>query len=324
MVSFAACSAGLHPGSLPGPDAMSGTVATGRHSLTIGGLSSHQYVAANLLIPLQMSDMPNQNANVFSLAGTPQCGPAQPGNPCPGSSVPPYIPTTPVTSYVAATTLNAPCTVTSTVASVGRRIAMASMPPGVTPPPPPTPTPAATQCYIIAFEGNNGPYIVQGPGLVVGPNVTSFNPVPNTVHFLANTQYTFYFAYVTAFLTPIPSPSPTPTPTPAITPMPSVAPSPTATPSAAPSVRPTPSPSPTAEPSPGCVQDGDNTDERRVSENGGHRLTTHAKQAEDKHHGGGNKCHSSPDHSGHGDNRNGGGDHSDGGGDHTGGDNSTY
>lgn len=197
-----------------------------RHKLL--NLGSTQPVTTGTMIqPLTLSV--SGTTGTLSLFGTAQCGTPSGANPCPGinftATPPTWASLDPVALTMNATTLNVPCTA----------------PAGA-----PTPTPGfVPACYIVAYEGGVGPYLIQGPATSNGGSL-SFAAETTPLNFNGgSTAYNFFLAYVTSVAATPPPPTPTPSPVPTFfaTPVP-----PTPTPTPSPTPKPTPTPQPTATP----------------------------------------------------------------------------
>ena len=205
-----ACSGGS--GSTPpisSPNASQQQKAPARHTYNLA--NSQAQLTGFMLLPLSVSV--SGTTGSVSLAGTAACGLPVIGNPnpCPGVSFPTWTSPTDVNLTFTATTLSAACANPSTTA---------------------TPAPGfAPACYIVAYEGGVGPYVISGPATNSGGNL-SFPALNAPASFYANTGYNFFLAYATyvsatpppatptpvpaptSFNTPIPPPPPTPTPKP--------------------------------------------------------------------------------------------------------------
>lgn len=94
---------------------------------------------------------------------------------------------------------------------------------------PPGGSASGGQCYIVALEGGNGPYLISGPGTVSGGTI-SFAAGTAAIPFVQSVLYNFFLEYVTSIATPAPS---TPTPVPSPTFIPTQPPPPTPTPAPA-------------------------------------------------------------------------------------------
>ncbi len=211
----AACSAG-GTGTSPstttpvsGLDAKPGRVA---HSWNLG--STQATVTGSMIQPLSVSV--TGSVATLSLYGTTQCAAKSSGNPCPNiaftGTPPSWSSVNPVALTVAATTLPTACTV----------------PAGA-----PSPAPGfVAACYIVAYEGGVGPYVISGPA-TTGNSSLVFAAVISALNFNGgNTPYNFFLAYVTGVsATPAP---PTPSPVPTATYIPTATPVPTSSPIASP------------------------------------------------------------------------------------------
>jgi hypothetical protein len=197
-----------------------------RHKLLNLG-STQPATTGTMIQPLTLSV--SGTTGTLSLFGTAQCGAPSGANPCPGinftATPPTWSSVDPVTLTMNATTLNVPCTA----------------PAGA-----PTPAPGfVPACYIVAYEGGVGPYLIQGPATSNGGSL-SFAAETTPLYFNGgSTAYNFFLAYVTSIAATPPPPTPTPSPVPTFFATP---PPPTPTPTPSPTPKPTPTPRPTATP----------------------------------------------------------------------------
>lgn len=204
-------------------------------------------VTGSALIPLTLTV--SNSVGTLAAFGSTYCTAASGNNPCPNinfmASPPMWQSPTPVSMTMGSTVLNAACNAPSTAPSPA---------PGFTP-----------GCFVAAYEGGGGPYLVQGPA--TGPSgKLSVAAQTSTLNFNPLEAYNFFLMYVTAISSPPPpmTPSPAPSPTDFATQPPPATPTPLASlsPSPCPSVTsdgdegvcgtPTPAPTPTA-----CDDDGE-------------------------------------------------------------------
>ncbi len=211
----AACSGGQEATT---PQVVSGIGSKPDRVTHTWNLGSTQATATAVnLMSLQLTVNGSQGS--VSLNGATACGATGqvPSNLCPGVTYRPitFMPANPTTLTMTAATLYTACTA----------------PAGA-----PTPAPAsAAACYVVAYEGGVGPYIIQGPATATAGGLSI--PAEATVlNFNGNTGYDFFLAYVTNESAAPPPPTATPSapPTGPGAPTPTVAPTPTAVPTACP------------------------------------------------------------------------------------------
>lgn len=246
--SLVACSGGSASIS-PGMSGASTSHGGSRHTMYLNLGDTQPVLTGVALIPLTLSL--SNGVGTLSAFGSTYCAAASGLNPCPNinfmASPPMWQNATPISFTMAATVLNAACD---------------------TPASPPSPAPGFTPaCYVGAYEGGSGPYLIQGPvtgsagSLSVPANVSTLNFNPQEA-------YNFFLVYVTAISSPPPPPTPTPVASPTVigSQPPPATPPPTSTPA------PTSKPSLTPSPCPSSTSDDDGGDHHRhrdVRRNGG-------------------------------------------------------